>query len=91
MHRSILERLRVMHGNETIARLPPKFIAQSLSRMGPGAARNWLKTLRHLLDFAVAEGFRADDPTQGIKLPPPKTDGRHTFTEQEIAKCGPLT
>ncbi len=54
--------------------------------MGPGAARNWLKALRHLLEFAAAEGFRIDNPTQGIKLPPHKTDGRHTFTEQEIAK-----
>jgi hypothetical protein len=56
MRRSILERLRVKHGNETISRLPPRFIAQSLSRMGPGAARNWLKALRHLLEFAAA-GF----------------------------------
>jgi hypothetical protein len=68
MRRSILERLRVKHGNETISRLPPRFIAQSLSRMGPGAARNWLKALRYLLEFAAAEGFRVDNPTQGIKL-----------------------
>ena len=90
MRRSILERLRVKHGNETISRLPPKFIAQSLSRMGPGAARNRLKALRHLLEFAAAEGSRADNPTRGIKLPPHKTDARHTFTEQEIAKCGAI-
>ena len=37
-----------------------------------------------MLEFAVAENFRADDPTQGMKLPKIKTDGIHTWTETEI-------
>ena len=86
MRRSILESLRIKHGDERIAALPQKFIVQMLSRMGPGAARNWLKTLRHLLDAAVAEGFRTDNPTYGIKLPKHKTNGRHTLTDDEIAR-----
>ena len=86
MRRSILERLRVKHGDERIATLPQTFIMQMLLRMGPGAARNWLEALRHLLDVAVAEGFRADNPTHGIKLPKHKTNGRHTVTDDEIAR-----
>ena len=86
MRRAILERFRVEHGDKRIATLPQKFVAHMLSHMGPFAARNWLKTLRGLLDFATAEGFRADNPTLGIKLPRHKADGHHAWTEDEIAQ-----
>ncbi len=84
MRRAILERFRAEHGDKRLSTLPQKFITHMLSRMGPAAARNWLKTLRGLLAFAVAEGFRPDDPTHGIKVPPLKSDGIHAWTEDEI-------
>ncbi|MGO9329589.1 MAG: tyrosine-type recombinase/integrase [Steroidobacteraceae bacterium] len=86
MRRAILERFRSEHGDKRIATLPREFIVRMLSRKAPAAARNWLKTLRGLLAFAVAEGFRSDDPTQSIKLPPLKSDGIHAWTEDEIAQ-----
>jgi hypothetical protein len=69
MRRGILERFRTECGDFRIATMPQKFIAQRLSRMGPGAARNWRKALHALLEFAVAEGFREDNPVTGVKLP----------------------
>jgi integrase len=84
MRRAILERFRAEHGDKRIALLPREVIVRLLGRMSPFAARNWLKTLRGLLQFAVAENFRADDPTQGINLPRAKTDGFKTWTEAEI-------
>jgi len=86
MRRAILENFRAEHGNKNIATLPQQTIARILSRMAPGAARNWLKALRALLEVAVAEGFRADNPTHGIKLPTHKTNGHHAWTEDEIAQ-----
>ena len=86
MRRAILERFRDEHGEKHIATLPQKFIAHILSQMGPVAARNWLKTLRSLLDFAAAEGFIEDNPTHGIKLPPYKSAIRHAWTDDEIAE-----
>jgi integrase len=86
MRRAILERFREAHGEKRIALLPHEFIARTLGKRSPFAARNWLKTLRGLLQFAVSEGFRADDPTQGVKLPRIKSDGVHTWTETEIAQ-----
>jgi integrase len=86
MRRAILERFRITRGDKRVATLPQKFIAHMLLQMGPVAARNWLKTLRGLLDFAMAEGFRPDNPTHGIKLPKHRTDGRHGWTEDEIAQ-----
>jgi integrase len=82
--RAILERFRADHGDKPIALLPPKFIAVMLSKMKPFAARNWLKTIRHLMQFCVAQEFCASDPTQGIKLPRVKSDGFHTWTDCEI-------
>ncbi len=84
MRRAILERFRHEHGDKRIALLPREVVIRLLGKMQPFAARNWLKTLRGLLQFAVAENFRADDPTQGIKLPRAKTDGFSTWTESEI-------
>lgn len=86
MRRSILERFRAEHGDKPIAPLPAKFIALTLSKMQPFAARNWLKAIRHLIQFAISQGMREDDPTQGIKLPKVKSDGIHTWSEDEIAQ-----
>jgi integrase len=83
--RAILERFRAEHGDKPIALLPRKFIALTLSKMKPHAARNWLKALRALLQFAIALEMREDDPTQGIRLPRIKSDGYHTWSEDEIA------
>ena len=86
MRRAILERFRAAHGDKPIALMPQKFIAHVLSDMKPFAARNWLKTIRGLMQFCVAQEMCATDPTQGIRLPRAKTDGVHTWTESEIAQ-----
>jgi integrase len=93
MRRAILERFRAEHGDKPIALLPQKFIAVMLAKMKPFAARNWLKTIRGLMQFCVAQAMCAADPTQGVKFKPAKTDGRHTWTEEEIAAfeaCHPV-
>lgn len=86
LQRSILEQFRAEHGDKRIALLPREFIVRTLGRRSPSVGRNWLKTLRALLQFSIAEGFRADDPTQGVKPPRIKSDGIHTWTEAEIAQ-----
>jgi len=65
--------------------LPQKFIAHMLSTMKPHAAHNWLKTIRALLQFAVAQEFCSTDVTQGMKLPAVRTDGYYTLSESDIA------
>jgi hypothetical protein len=83
---SIYERFRTESGDWQISTLPQKYISQRLSRMKPVAARNWLKALRALLDFAVAEGFRNDNPAVGVRLPKHKSAGHHCWEEAEIAQ-----
>src|SRR5262245_61016965 len=50
----------------------------------PGAARNLLSALRVLMQLAIAEGIRKDDPTVGIKRPRLSREGWHSWEESEI-------
>jgi integrase len=84
MRRSILERFRAEHGDKRIATLPQEFIKRTLSRLGSGAARNWLKALRGLLDYAVDDKLRADNPARGFRLPKAKTKHHRPWTETEL-------
>jgi integrase len=84
--RRILERFRVQYGHCTVTEMLPQDVTKILGKLGPFAARNWLQALRALMQFAIGEGLRKGDPTEGVKLPSAKTDGYHTWTEDEIAQ-----
>ena len=86
MQRSVLERFRAAHGDKPLALLPQKFIVALLDQMKPFAARNWLKAIRALLQYAVAQEMCQADVTQGIRLPRVKSAGIHTWTEEQIAQ-----
>lgn len=85
--RNILERFRVEYGDrryDTLRRdhVRDMFKVRAEKRF---AARNWLKTVRALMQFAVNEKMLADDPTEGIKNLSAKTDGYATWDETHIA------
>src|SRR5262249_12161646 len=84
MRRRILEKFRSEHGDKRIATLPQEFIQRMTNQMKPGQARNWLKALRHLLDFAVGEKFPADKPARGFRLAKTKIKNRLAWTTAEI-------
>jgi integrase len=52
----------------------------------PEAANQMRKVLRCLMQHAVDVGLRADDPTCDVKKLKTKSDGHHSWTEDEIAK-----
>jgi integrase len=85
VRRAILERFREKHGERPIAQLPPKFIAMTLDRMTPHQARNWQKAIRHLMQFSISAELCTADPTQGIKIKLPKSDGYYTWNEADVA------
>ena len=85
MRRGILERFRAPpNGDRPFALLPAEWIESRLDRLPPHAARSWLATLRSLCRFAIKRGYRRDDPTANIKLASVKSDGFHTWTDDEI-------
>jgi integrase len=51
----------------------------------PSAARDFLRCLRLLVQYAMKIGIRADDPTAGVRVAMPKTDGFRTWSEEDIA------
>ena len=84
--RSILERFRAAYGDRPFALLVPEWIEAQLDLKTPHAARSWLVTLRSLCRFALKRGYLRADPTRDIKLRAIKSDGFHTWTEDEIAQ-----
>jgi integrase len=86
-YRGIIERFRVEHGDRTIAGLQRKQIKALIAKRAstPEAANNLLRMLRILMKFAVEEELRPDDPTVSIKRIANKTDGFHSWSEEEIA------
>jgi integrase len=85
IRRQILERFRTDHGDKPIALLPKKFIVLTIGKLKPSVATNWLSAIRHLMQYAVSANLCEVDPTQGIKLKTPKSDGIYTWSEQDIA------
>jgi integrase len=83
--RSVLEQLRNAHGLHPIRLLPPEFISNQLSKLEPAPASNWLKAMRHFMGFCVAHKLCPSNPTYGITVAI-KSDGHHTWIEQEIAQ-----
>jgi integrase len=86
--RRILERFREQHGDKRITTLGRVHIERMVETKAatPGAALNFLVTLRALMRYAVTVGLRADDPTVGIRAPKYRSGGFYTWSEDDIAK-----
>ena len=86
-YRGIIESFRAEHGDKRVALLQREHIARLISKKAatPAAANNLLRMLRTLMQFAVNEGIRGDDPTTGVKPVKGRFEGFHTWTEDEIA------
>jgi integrase len=84
MRRGILERFRTAYGDWPIALLPAEWIEVLLDSKPPHAARSWLATLRSLCRFALKRRWLRTNPAANVKLPSVKSDGFHTWTDNEI-------
>jgi len=85
MRRAILERWRVDHGDKRVAHLQPIHVRRFLELKKPYAQKNWLKTLRGLMLFAIAQNYRADDPTKDVRpMRVAKSRGHMTWEQPEI-------
>jgi integrase len=86
MRRAILERFRENYGDRRIATLDQGALKGILSKRSATSAGNWLKTIRSLMKHTIDVGMRKDDPTSNIKLKTPKSDGHHSWSEDEISQ-----
>jgi integrase len=85
-YRNILERFRGPFGHNMVAALTRKTVLEMIDAKAatPGAARNFLKRLRTLLDFAVDREYRADNPARNIKAPRVSGEGFLPWTDAHI-------
>ncbi|WP_374385119.1 tyrosine-type recombinase/integrase [Dongia sp.] len=86
--RNILERFREKHGDKRIAKLEPHHIQKMVldKAATPSGARNFLNTLRALMQHCLLVRLIKIDPTIGVKRIKIKTDGYATWSEDDIAK-----
>jgi integrase len=87
LRRGILERFRDEHGDKGIAALGKVHVERMVNQRAkhPGAALNFLVSLRALMQHAINVGLRADDPTVGVLRPRFRSSGFYSWTEEDIA------
>jgi integrase/recombinase XerD len=87
MRRNILDRFRTDHGAKRVITLERRHVIKIIEGKPPHAQKNWLKTLHGLMLFAIAENYRADDPTASVKAAKPtvKSIGHMTWGDEQIA------
>jgi integrase len=83
--RSVLDPFRRQQGDKSIGAMPRKFIEAMLDTMTPATAQGWRKGLRALMQHCVKLELVREDPTLGIRLRPIRSDGHHTWSEDEIS------
>jgi integrase len=81
-----LEHFRRDHGAKRLAKLEKRHIAEMMAGRTAASARMFLGSLRAVMQHAVELGMIAEDPTATIKRPAVKSDGHHTWTEDEIGQ-----
>ena len=83
----IFENMRQAHGDKSIAKLERRHVVTMLDAKAatPIGARDFLRCLRLLIAYAIGIGIRADDPTLGLRVKLPKSDGYRTWDEDGIA------
>jgi integrase len=94
MRRPILDHFREFqtpngrrYGDNRLATMQKKNIIAVLEGKTSNAQRNWLKTLRGLMAFAIAESECSVDPTAGIKPPRGvKSTGHMTWKPPQVAQ-----
>ena len=86
-YRRIFEGMRRNYGDMSVATLARKHVIKMLDakKDTPVEARNFLRFLRLITQYAINIGIREDDPTAGVRVKLPKNDGYRTWPEDDIA------
>jgi integrase len=85
--RNILERFRLEHGDKRIALIERRHVERMVAAKAatPSAARNFLNTLRALMQHCLLEGLIQNDPTIGVKRIKIKSDGYYAWSDEDVA------
>jgi integrase len=88
IYRWLIDRFCVQYGDNRIATLRREHIVKLMAARAekPVAANNLRKVLRAMMRHAVEIGLREDDPTRNVRAIRVKSDGFHSWTDDEIAQ-----
>lgn len=88
VYRRNLDRIRAEHGHKLVADLATHNVRHLMeAKQGlPAAANHILRMLRLLMKHAVANRWRADDPTVGVKKFAEREEGAESWSEAHIAR-----
>jgi integrase len=84
---STLKKFSREHGDKPFALLDRKYLERAFDNAStPIVARTLLLAIRNLVQWAVTEQLIDVDPTLGMKIRLPKSDGHHTWTDEQIVQ-----
>lgn len=87
VRRNIVDRLCHEHGDKRVALMKAEHVKKLMGGRKPESANGLRKALRALMQHAIDEGIRSDDPTLTVKAIPRKNkSGYHRWTDDEIKK-----
>lgn len=88
MRRNIIEKFRLAHGDKPMNGLGVAHIKDIIGAKAdtPEAANNLLKVLRVILGYAVSVGMIASNPAAAVKKYRSRSEGFHSWSEDEIAQ-----
>lgn len=85
--RPILARFRKDHGDKLLAAIGAEsFRTTAAAFPSAHVARHWIKTMRHLMQYAVDNGFCKTNPTDGIKRKAPPSEGHRLWPDEHIER-----
>jgi integrase len=87
-YRRIFERMRDEYGNLSVATLERRHVVLMVDARAatPVGARDFLRCLRLLTQYAIKIGVCEDDPTAGVRVKLAKSAGIRTWTDAEILR-----
>ena len=88
VYRNAVERLCQEHGDKGAATLQREHVITLMAAKAekPESANLLRKVLRAMMAHAVEIGLRRDDPTRDVRAIRVKSDGFHSWTDDEIAQ-----
>jgi integrase len=88
IYRGVIDRFCIQYGDNRVAGLKREHVVKLMAARAekPVAANNLRKMLRAMMKHAVEIGLRADDPTRDVRAIRVKSDGFHSWNDDEIAQ-----
>src|SRR5262245_21706570 len=85
-HRRYLEQFRNDCGHLPMVDIDRKFVSAQLAHAPtPHVGLSWLKAVRSFLEYAKDAGIISDNPSVGLRVKLPKSDGFRMWEEEHIA------